>query len=179
MSTPAEPIALVLPDAITVFRSQKELAERAMAQVTDDHLHIALDPNTNSIAIIVQHLAGNMVSRWTDFLTSDGEKPDRDRDAEFIDRLASRSDLMARWEHGWSVLFATLASLTVADLGRTITVRGEPHSVSLAINRQLSHYGYHVGQIVMIARILARGKWTTLTIPRGQSQQYNQRTWKR
>ena len=161
-----------------VFRSQKDLADRAIAQVSDDNLHVALDSNTNSIAVIMKHLAGNMLSRWTDFLTSDGEKPDRNRDEEFVDRFTSRAEVIAFWERGWRALFDTLASLTPDDLCRTITIRGEPHSVIRAIDRQLSHYGYHVGQIVLIARILAGEKWTTLTIPRGESQQYNRRVWK-
>jgi hypothetical protein len=174
----ADPLSSIA-DAVTVFRAQKDLAERAIAQVTDANLHISLDANTNSIAVIMQHMAGNMLSRWTDFLTTDGEKPDRDRDGEFVDGAESRGEVMQRWERGWSALFQTLASLTVADLGKTVAIRGEPHSIALAINRQLSHYGYHVGQIVMIARIFARDEWTTLTIPRGGSAGYNQRTWAR
>jgi hypothetical protein len=165
--------------AIKVFRSQKDLAERAIAQISDDHLHKSLDNHTNSIAVIMKHMAGNMISRWTDLLTSDGEKPDRHRDEEFIDRMNSRADVMAHWTRGWDVLFATMDSLTDADLDRTVHVRGEAHSVILAINRQLSHYGYHVGQIVQIARVFAGDTWTVLTIPRGQSEQYNQREWKR
>jgi hypothetical protein len=168
-----------LADALIVFRSQKDLADRAIAQVSEDHLHRALDPNTNSIAVIMKHMAGNMISRWTDFLSTDGEKPDRNRDEEFIDRHASRHDVIAHWERGWKRLFDTMASLSDADLTKTITVRGEEMSALSAINRQLSHYGYHVGQIVLIARILAGDHWTTLTIPRGQSEQYNREAWKR
>ena len=162
-----------------VFRSQKDLAERAIVQVNEEHLHKALDINTNSIAVIMKHMAGNMISRWTDFLTTDGEKADRNRDEEFIDRQASRAEVMAHWSRGWEVLFTTMESLTDTDLHRTVQVRGEAHSVILAINRQLSHYGYHVGQIVQIARIFAGDNWSTLTIPRGESEQYNQREWKR
>jgi len=167
----------VLDEAIKVFRSQKDLADRALAQVSDANLHVSLDANTNSIAVIMKHMAGNMISRWTDCLTTDGEKPDRNRDDEFVDRFTSRADVMAYWERGWAVLFSTLNSLTPDDLTKTITVRGEPHSVILAIHRQLSHYGYHVGQIVQIARIHAKDKWTTLTIARGQSQQFNREKW--
>ena len=174
---PAADLPPSISDALTVFRSQKDLAERAIAQVGDDNLHVALDANTNSIAVIMQHMAGNMISRWTDFLTTDGEKPERDRDGEFVDRALSRSDLMNRWQYGWSTLFTTLESLSPADLGATVAIRGEPHSITLAIARQLSHYGYHVGQIVMMARIFAGERWTTLTIPRGGSRAYNERTW--
>jgi hypothetical protein len=169
----------VIQAAVKTFRSQKDLADRALAQVSDINLHTALDANINSIAVIMQHMAGNMISRWTDFLTTDGEKPNRQRDEEFIDQQAPRAHIMALWNQGWNVLFATLDSLTDDDLTRTIHVRGEPHTVVLAINRQLSHYGYHVGQIVQIARILAGENWTTLTIPRGQSEAYNQKMWHR
>jgi len=164
----------MLAAALSVFRSQKDLAHRAIAQVSDADLHVARDANTNSIAIIMKHMAGNMVSRWTDFLTTDGEKPDRNRDDEFVDWFASRAEIMAYWERGWTALFNTMESLTTDDLTKTITIQGEPHSVFLAIHRQLSHYGYHVGQIVQIARLHAKENWQTLTIARGQSQQFNQ-----
>jgi len=170
---------LFVPEVLAVFRSQKDLADRAIAQVSDANLHVALDANTNSIAVIMKHMAGNMLSRWTDFLTSDGEKPGRNRDEEFIDRFTSRADVLAHWEQGWAALFKTLESIAPGDLAQTITIRGEPHSVIRALDRQLSHYAYHVGQIVLIARILAGENWTTLTIPRGGSHQYNQRVWKR
>ncbi|HVP72281.1 MAG TPA: DUF1572 family protein [Phycisphaerales bacterium] len=170
---------LFVPEVLAVFRSQKDLADRAIAQVSDANLHVALDANTNSIAVIMKHMAGNMLSRWTDFLTSDGEKPGRNRDEEFIDRFTSRTEVLAHWEQGWAALLNTLVSLAPNDLVETITIRGEPHSVIRALDRQLSHYGYHVGQIVLIARILAGENWTTLTIPRGGSHQYNQRVWKR
>jgi hypothetical protein len=172
--------SLVLTEAIRVFRSQKDLAERAIAQVGDDDLHRPLDNHTNSIAIIMKHMAGNMISRWTDFLTSDGEKPDRNRDDEFVDRFATRDEVINHWNRGWQTLFDTLESLTSADLDKTVQIRGEPHSVIRAIDRQLSHYGYHVGQIVLIARILAGdGPWSTLTIARGKSAEYNQQAWGR
>ncbi|MCI0366146.1 MAG: DUF1572 domain-containing protein, partial [Phycisphaerales bacterium] len=126
-----------------------------------------------------KHMAGNMLSRWTDFLTTDGEKPWRNRDSEFIDDSKSRREIDEYWQRGWQCLFVTLDSLKPQDLTRTILIRGEPHTVIKAIDRQLSHYGYHVGQIVLIARVLAKDNWTTLTIPRGGSHQYNQRIWKR
>ena len=170
---------MFLPEVLAVFRSQKDLADRAIAQISNANLHVALDANTNSIAVIMKHMAGNMLSRWTDFLTSDGEKPTRSRDEEFIDRFTSRAEVQEHWEHGWATLFKAIESLAPHDVAKTITIRGEPHSVIRAIDRQLSHYGYHVGQIVLIARILAGDNWNTLTIPRGGSQQYNQRVWKR
>ncbi|MEX2317257.1 MAG: DUF1572 family protein [Pirellulales bacterium] len=166
-----------LQAAIDTFRKQKELAERAMVQLGEDRLHVAIHPETNSIAVIVKHLAGNMRSRWTDFLTSDGEKPWRDRDDEFIDTFTSREEVMSAWEAGWSCLFQALESLGEADMEKQITIRGEPLSVPLAMLRQIDHYGYHVGQIVLIARILAEDNWRVLSIPRGQSRQYNERVW--
>src|SRR5579863_3529458 len=130
-------------DSLSIFRYYKKLAERAMAQVSDDQLFATLDQESNSIAIIVKHMAGNMQSRWTDFLTTDGEKPGRDRDAEFSDPPATREALLAVWEAGWQCVFTALEPLTDADLGRTVTIRGEPHSVMQCINRQLAHYPYH------------------------------------
>jgi hypothetical protein len=124
-------------------------------------------------------MAGNMLSRWTDFLTSDGEKPWRNRDSEFIDAFTSRQEIIDYWERGWKVLFDTLTSLKAEDLDTIVTIRGEPHSVIKAIDRQLAHYGYHVGQIVLIARIFAKDHWTTLTIPRGGSEDFNRSTWKK
>lgn len=162
---------------LSAFESHKQLAERAMRQVSDDDLHRALDPETNSIAVVAKHIAGNLKSRWTDFLTTDGEKPWRDRDDEFVDDFADRAALMQHWESGWQPLLDTLDSLTPGDLTRTIEIRGEPHTVALAAARSLAHTAYHVGQIVMIARIHAGDAWETLTIPRGQSQQFNQQQW--
>ena len=163
-----------------MFRTQKKLAEKAMAQVSDANLRRALDENTNSIAVIVKHMAGNMVSRWTDFLTSDGEKPWRNRDGEFVDDFASREDVMATWERGWKVLFETMESLKPEDLAKDVKIRGEAHSVMRAIIRQIDHYGYHIGQIVLIARVLAvGGNWEVLSIPRGGSEEYNKRVWKK
>ena len=169
----------VIASAVETSGQQKELADRAIAQLTDEQLHEALDPETNSVAVIMQHLAGNIRSRWTDFLTSDGEKPWRDRDDEFVDTFASRDDMIAAWESGWQRLFETLAALTPTDLARAITIRGETHTASQAILREMSHYAYHVGQIALVARVLAKDQWHELSIARGQSRQYNQRVWKR
>lgn len=168
---------LIVEGALTAFRSSKGLVDRAVAQLTDDKLRSALDENTNSIAVIMKHTAGNLLSRWTDFLTSDGEKPWRDRDDEFVDSFTTRDELLAYWESGWQRLFDALSALTPDDLGKTVTIRGEPHSVPLAIQRSLAHCGYHTGQIVLIARILAGDRWDTLTIPRGASAGFNQRVW--
>ena len=167
----------LLDGAISSFRANKGWADKAIAQLPDDKLRIALDPNTNSIAVIMKHVAGNLLSRWTDFLTTDGEKPGRNRDGEFVDTFASRAELLAYWESGWQTLFETLAALTFDDLARNVTIRGEVLSVPLAIQRSLAHCGYHVGQIILIARILAGDQWTTITIPRGGSTGFNQTVW--
>ena len=164
-----------LTDSIALFRHYKGLAERAMAQVGDEQLFTLLDKESNSIAITVKHMAGNMRSRWTDFLMSDGEKPDRQRDLEFIDPPKTRAALMSMWEEGWGILFATLESLTDADMTRTVTIRGEAHSVMQATNRQVAHYSYHCGQIVLLAKHLSAGGWTALTVPRGKSEDFNRR----
>ena len=164
-----------LADSLASFRSFKTMGERAMAQVTDDQLQIALDPESNSIAVIMKHLAGNMRSRWTDFLSSDGEKPDRKRDGEFEAPPATRAGLMDLWESGWQCVFAALEPLTEADLGRTVYIRNEPHSVMQAINRQVAHYACHVGQIVFLAKHLASSSWKSLSIPRGKSAEVNAR----
>ena len=162
-----------IEDSLAVFRQYKKLAERAMEQVTDEQLFATLDPETNSIAIIVKHLSGNMRSRWTDFLTTDGEKPDRDRDGEFVDPPATRQALLDAWEDGWARLFGALEPLSESDLVRTITIRGEPHSVMQAINRQVAHYGLHVGQIVLLARHFAGHRWKSLSVPKNQSVEFN------
>jgi hypothetical protein len=159
------------------FETNKRLAERAIEQVSDERLHVALDGNTNSIAVIMKHVAGNLLSRWTDFLTTDGEKPWRDRDDEFIDTFRSRSVVLEHWERGWTCLFGALSGLRPEDLDKTVTIRGEPHTVPLAMARSLGHTCYHVGQIVQIARIHAGDNWNTLTIPRGGSQQFNATHW--
>jgi hypothetical protein len=162
-------------DALTLFRYYKKLAERAMEQVTDGQLLAVLDGEANSIAIIVKHMAGNMRSRWMDFLTSDGEKPDRNRESEFEDPPATREALMKLWEQGWNYLFTALEPLGQADMDRTVTIRGEAHSVMQAINRQMGHYSYHCGQIVFLAKHLQHEAWEPLTIPRGKSADFNRR----
>jgi len=162
-----------IKDSIAVFHYYKKLAERAMAQCPDAGLFATLDAESNSIAIIVKHMAGNMRSRWTDFLTSDGEKPDRNRDTEFEAPPTARAELMEMWERGWRLLFGALEPLGDADLTRTITIRTEPHSVMQAINRQVAHYSYHAGQIVYLARHFAGDKWQTLTVPKKKSAEFN------
>lgn len=164
-----------LKDALAVFHQYRRLTERAMEQVPDDRLFAALDEESNSIAIIAKHMAGNMRSRWADFLTSDGEKPDRDRDSEFILPPSTRADLMKMWEDGWDCLFGALTPLTDDDLDRTITIRGEPHSVMQAINRQIAHYSMHCGQIIFLAKHLAGEKWNAVTVPRNKSAEFNRR----
>jgi Protein of unknown function (DUF1572) len=162
-------------DSLTLFRQYKKAGDRAMEQITDEQLFAALDPESNSIAIIVKHLSGNMRSRWTDFLTTDGEKPDRDRDAEFLSPPATRESLLAAWDDGWRRVFEAMEPLVEADLTRTITIRGEAHSVMQAINRQVAHYGMHVGQIVMLAKHFAGERWQSLSVPRNRSAEFNQR----
>lgn len=160
------------------FHSQKTLAERAVAQMSDEAFVRRPAESFNSAAVIMRHVAGNLASRWRDFLTSDGEKPDRDRDAEFADWPGTHQELMAYWEAGWRTLFDTLASLTDADASRTVTIRGEPHTVALAVERSLAHTAYHVGQIVLMARLFAGNRdWQWLTIPPGGSKQHNASTW--
>ena len=167
----------LLDGALTAFRSNKGWTDKAIAQLSDDRLHVALDPNTNCIAVIMKHVAGNLLSRWTEFLTTDGEKPWRNRDDEFVDAFNTRVELTAYWESGWQRLLDSLVDLTPDDLGKTVTIHGEPHSVPLAIQRSLAHCAYHVGQIVLIARILAGDHWSTITIPRGASANFNQKVW--
>jgi uncharacterized Ntn-hydrolase superfamily protein len=175
MSGSGQDLATIyLEDMAAQFRMLKQLAERALAQVSDEHLAATLDPESNSIAVLVQHMAGNLRSRWTDFLTTDGEKPDRDRDREFEtgDGKLERAELLARWEEGWSRLFAALSALTAADLGRTVYIRGEAHSVPQAIHRQLTHHAYHVGQLVLLAKHFAGPAWQSLSVPKGKSREY-------
>jgi hypothetical protein len=167
--------ASYIEDSLAVFRYYKGLAERAMNQVPDEHLGTILDDEMNSIAILVKHMAGNMRSRWTGFPAADGEKPDRNRDAEFVDAPASREALMRMWEEGWASLFTALEPLTDADMSKTTTIRGEPHSVMQAINRQIAHYSYHCGQIVFLAKHLQHKDWKSLSVPRGGSAHFNQR----
>ena len=164
-----------LEDALAVFRYYKRLAERAMEQVSDEQLFTAIDREANSIAVIVKHMTGNMRSRWTDFLTTDGEKPDRGRDSEFVEPPATRESLIAMWEDGWKCLFTAVEPLTDADLGRIVTIRGEAHSVMQAINRQLAHYPHHVGQIVFLAKHFACDHWQSLSVPRNKSAEFNRK----
>ena len=164
-----------IQDSVSLFRYYKRLAERAMEQCPDDGLFATLDAESNSIALIVKHLSGNMRSRWRDFLTSDGEKADRQRDTEFEDAPKTRAELMTLWENGWTYVFDALEPLGEADVTRTVTIRGEPHSVMQAINRQVAHYAHHIGQILYAAKHFAAaktGKWDSLSVPRGKSQQF-------
>ena len=172
MPNPA-PNRLVIEAITTRFKAYKEMAEKAFGQISDAQLHQPLDENTNSVAVIIKHMSGNLRSRFTDFLTSDGEKPNRDRDSEFVDDISNRRALLEMWEGGWRCLFDALSPLSDGDLNKTITIRGETHSVIDALLRQLSHHSYHTGQIVQLARYLAKDKWTVLTIPRGGSKQFN------
>lgn len=156
-----------LEDVRVQFEKIKKLAEGALEQARDQDLAVQLDGESNSLAVIVKHMAGNLRSRFTDFLTTDGEKPDRNRDGEFeIDAPVTRERMMADWERGWQVLFDTLAALGPDDLSRTVTVRGEPHSIVQAMNRQLTHHAYHAGQIVFLAKHLRSNEWKTLSLPR-------------
>ena len=161
----------------TVFRNNKSWADKAIVQVSDEKLRLSLDANTNSIAVIMKHVAGNLLSRWTDFLTTDGEKPWRNRDDEFVDAFNSREEVVSYWEKGWGCLFDTLANLTSDDLQKSVHIRGELHTVPLAIHRSLAHCGYHVGQIIMIARIHAGNEWDTISVPPGKSAEFNERVW--
>jgi hypothetical protein len=164
-----------LKDSTDVLRLYKRLAERAMAQAPDEGLFASPDAESNSIAIIVKHLAGNMRSRWTDFLETDGEKPSRDRDGEFESPPATRAELMDDWESGWKCVFDTLAGLKEEDLGRTVHIRGEAHSVMQAIQRMVAHTSYHLGQVIYLAKQYAGQNWTAVTIPRGKSREFNSR----
>jgi hypothetical protein len=161
--------AAYLAHAVKQFETIRRRTEKALAQTDDAAFFACLDPESNSLALIAKHLAGNMISRWTDFLTTDGEKPDRDRDSEFERKdVDSRAAVMQRWDRGWTVFFATLRSLGPADLARTVTIRGEPHTVFEAIERQKEHYAYHCGQMVLLAKHHAGPKWTTLSLPRAR-----------
>jgi hypothetical protein len=164
-----------IEDSLAVFHYYKRLAERAMEQVTDEELFATLDDEANSIAVVVKHMAGNMRSRWTDFLTTDGEKPSRNRDSEFVDPPATCEALLNLWEDGWACLFQAIEPLSDADLSRTITIRSEPHSVMQAINRQLAHYPHHVGQIVLLAKHFAHDRWQSLSVPKNKSADFNRR----
>jgi hypothetical protein len=163
-----------LEDAVVCFRSYKKMAEKAIAQVNDEELFATIDEEGNSIAVIMKHITGNMFSRWTDFLTTDGEKPDRNRDMEFVNTPdTTRDAVMARWEEGWQCLFDALEPLQPEDCERKVHIRGEEHSVMQAINRQLTHYSSHIGQIVFLAKHLKSTEWKTLSIPRNRSAEFN------
>jgi len=162
-----------LDEARRQMRGHKRMGEGAMSQLSDADFFVTLDPESNSVAILVKHLAGNMRSRFTDFLTSDGEKPDRFRDTEFeITATTTRAEVLKLWKEGWERVFAAIDSLKPEDVMRTVTIRGEPHTVLQAINRQIAHYAAHVGQIVFLAKHLRSNEWKTLTIPRGKSEEF-------
>ena len=163
-----------LQDSLVLFRTYKKLADKAVEQVNDEEFFRALDEEANSIAVIMRHMAGNMRSRWRDFLTSDGEKPDRNRDQEFeLPTAVTREKVMAEWEEGWALVFAALEPLQEKDLVREVFIRGERHSVTQAINRQVAHYASHVGQIILLAKHYKSKDWKTLSIPRGKSAEFN------
>jgi len=162
-----------LDEARRQMRGHKRMGEGAMSQISDEDFFVTLDPESNSVAILVKHLAGNMRSRFTDFLTSDGEKPDRFRDREFeITPATTPADVMQWWDQGWACVFTALDPLQPEDVMRTVTIRGEPHTVLQAINRQIAHYAQHIGQIVFLAKHLRASEWKTLSIPRGKSEEY-------
>lgn len=163
---------MYLNSALDNFRNMKRTAEEAMEQLSFEELHWAPGEESNSVALIVKHMAGNMMSRWTDFLTTDGEKPSRNRDQEFEGGYVSHEEMMADWEKGWETLFHTIGSLSPEDLLKTVTIRTEPHSVVQAIERQVYHLSYHTGQIVYLAKQIKASGWKTLTIPRGKSKEY-------
>jgi uncharacterized damage-inducible protein DinB len=162
-------------DSIALFHFYKKMAERAIEQVTDEQLLATLDEEMNAIAIIIKHMTGNMRSRWTDFLASDGEKPDRNRDTEFVDPPETREEILKRWNDGWDRVFQALDPLTDSDLERKVTIRGEPHSVMQAINRQMAHCAYHCGQIVFLAKHFKASEWKSLSVPRNKSAEFNRK----
>ncbi len=162
-----------LADALASFRNYKKMAEKALAQVSDEEFFRALDAEDNSIAVVVKHIAGNQISRWTDFLTSDGEKDFRNRDTEFELDGDTRESLMRFWETGWQTLFSALEPLTADDFSKTITIRGESHTLVEAINRQLTHYAYHIGQITFLAKHFRSTDWKTLSVPKNKSAEFN------
>ena len=165
-----------LDEARRQFRGYKRLAEGAIAQLKDEELFIALDPEANSIAVMMKHISGNMRSRFTDFLTTDGEKANRHRDQEFeMNPAATRADVMSRWEEGWTCIFSAIETLKPDDVMRTVTIRGEPHTVLQALNRQVAHYAYHIGQIVFLAKHFRSSDWKSLSIPRGKSKDFNRK----
>jgi hypothetical protein len=163
-----------LSDAIASFRAYKKLAEKALDQLKGDEYFVTLDEESNSVGVIMKHIAGNMLSRWTDFLTTDGEKPGRHRDMEFvIEPQTTKDDLLAYWEKGWACLFNALEPLTPEDFERKVLIRGEEHTIVQAINRQLTHYAYHIGQIAFLAKHFRSSEWKSLSIPRNRSAEFN------
>jgi hypothetical protein len=163
-----------LADVLSSFRAYKKLAEKAIAQLKDEEFFISIDDEANSVAVIMKHLAGNMISRWTDFLTSDGEKPDRNRDMEFvIEPQTSKAGILEYWERGWRCVFDAVEPLQPADLSKSVLIRGESHTIVQAINRQIAHYAYHIGQIVFLAKHFRSGEWQSLSIPRNRSAEFN------
>jgi len=163
-----------LEEAFRQMRGCKHLAEGAIAQLSDEELFRVIDPESNSVAIIMRHMAGNMRSRFTDFLTTDGEKPTRHRDQEFIiDSNTTRDDVMRNWEEGWKIVFSALQSLRPEDVMKTVMIRGETHTVLQAMNRQIAHYAHHAGQILFLAKHMRSSEWKTLSVPRGKSEEYN------
>ncbi len=161
-------------DAIAVLKSYKKLADKAIAQMQDDEFFVTLDEESNSVAVIMKHMAGNMFSRWTDFLTTDGEKPDRNRDMEFvIEAHTTKEDVLDYWERGWACVFGAIEPLQPEDFEKTVMIRGEPHTIVQAINRQLTHYSYHIGQIVFLAKHFRSAEWTSLSVPRNRSAEFN------
>jgi hypothetical protein len=161
-------------DAIASFKSAKKLADKAIAQLKDEEFFVSLDEEANSVAVIMKHMAGNMFSRWTDFLTTDGEKPNRNRDMEFvIEANTTKDDVLNYWERGWACVFAAVEPLKLEDFEKTVMIRGEPHTIVQAINRQLTHYAYHIGQIVFLAKHFRSTEWSSLTVPRNKSAEFN------
>jgi Protein of unknown function (DUF1572) len=162
-------------DAVSSLRAYKKLADKAIAQTKEAELFVTLDDESNSIAVVMKHMAGNMISRWTDFLNSDGEKPDRNRDMEFVlDSQTSKDDVIAYWERGWKCVFDAIEPLTVDDFECRVMIRGQEHTIVQAINRQLMHYSYHIGQIVYLAKHFRASDWQSLSIPRNRSAEFNQ-----
>jgi len=161
-------------DAVASLKNYKKLADKAIAQLKDDEFFVALDDEANSVAVIMKHMAGNMFSRWTDFLTSDGEKTDRNRDLEFVIEASTTKDaVLDYWERGWACVFAAIEPLKLEDFEKTVMIRGEPHTIVMAINRQLTHYSYHIGQIVFLAKHFRSTQWNSLSIPRNKSAEFN------
>ena len=163
-----------LDDARSALRAYKKLADKAIAQLKDDEFFVTIDEEANSVAVVMKHMAGNMFSRWTDFLTSDGEKPDRNRDMEFvIEPNTTKDDVIDYWERGWQCVFAAIDPLEVSDFEKTVTIRGEVHTIAQALNRQLMHYSYHIGQIAFLAKHFRSAEWQSLSIPKNRSAEFN------